>query len=117
MDSNADIQSRNKELLSEFLTNGLGAISSDFLWAAKHLGLEEWAFTQLQNRFGADSEMTAGELITSVQRNSKRMTVEMSEITELLVSSGYESTMVHGILATLSQAMHGKKIPYSDSKV
>jgi hypothetical protein len=40
----------------------------------------------------------------------------MSDVTELLVGAGYDSTMVHSILATLSQVMHGKKIPYSDLK-
>ena len=116
MEHSSNPLSNEQVLLSALLTNGLAAVSCDFLWAAKKLGLEEWAKAELACNFGSDSDISATRLLSETQSNAKRMTVEMSNITELLINAGYESTMVHSVLATLSQVMHGKKIPFSDSK-
>ena len=66
--------------------------------------------------FEASDAATVKRILAETQQTAKLGTVQMSDVTELLVGAGYDSTMVHSILATLSQVMHGKKIPYSDLK-
>lgn len=105
-----------KKLLRLALDKGIAAVLIDFLWAAKAVGLQDWAIQEALAEFDASSAETAKRYLSDNQQNAKLGTLQMSDITELLVGAGYESTMVHGTLATLSQVMHGKKIPYSDLK-
>jgi 3-hydroxyisobutyrate dehydrogenase-like beta-hydroxyacid dehydrogenase len=103
-----------RKLLSSILTEGMTAVSIDFIWAAKQMGLENWAIEELKREFDSSSAATARGYLIETQQNAKRKTIEMTDVTEMLVEVGYQSTMVHNILATLSQLMHGKKIPFSD---
>lgn len=106
-------QEEAQRLLSQVLEKGVAAVLADYLWAAKTLKLDAWAIEEASREFGTE---TVKRLLVDTQQNAKLGTMQMSQVTELLVGAGYESTMVHGILATLSQVMHGKKIPHSDSK-
>lgn len=106
----------NKTLLRLVLDRGMASVLIDFLWAAKALGLQAWAIEEALTEFDASSADTVKRYLAENQKNAKLGTLQMSDVTEMLVGAGYESTMVHGTLATLSQVMHGKKIPYSDLK-
>ena len=105
-----------KTQLRMALDRGLAAVLIDFLWAAKAMGLESWAIEEAKREFDQSTAKTVEDYLADAQQNAKRGTLDLSNITEMLVGAGYESTMVHGALATLSQVMHGKKIPFSDSK-
>ena len=100
-----------KKQLRLVLDKGVAAVLTDFLWAAKALKLQDWAIEEAGRELDPD---TVKKLLTDAQQNAKLGTMQMSDATELLVGAGYESTMVHGIMATLSQVMHGKKVPFSD---
>ena len=102
-----------RELLSSLLTKGMAAVAIDYLWAAKALGLEDWALEELKNEFDSSSSSTALRYLADTQRNAKRRQVEMADISEILSGSGYESTMVHGIEATLTLIVHSKKVPFA----
>lgn len=102
-----------RELLSSLLTKGVAAVAIDYLWAAKALGLEDWALEELKNEFDSSSSSTALRYLADTQRNAKRRQVEMADISEILSGSGYESTMVHGIEATLTLIVHSKKVPFA----
>jgi hypothetical protein len=105
-----------KKLLRLLLDKGIASVLADFLWASKSLKLEAWAIDEVLAEFDASDADSIKRLMAETQQNAKLGTVQMSDVTEMLVGAGYESTMVHSILATLSQVMHGKKIPYSDLK-
>lgn len=100
-----------KKQLRLVLDKGVAAVLTDFLWAAKALKLQDWAIEEAERELDPD---TVKKLLADAQQNAKLGTMQMSDVTELLVGAGYESTMVHGIMATLSQVMHGKKVPFSD---
>ena len=102
-----------KALLLKMLTEGIAAVSIDFLWAAKSLGLENWAFEELKREFDSSDAETAQLQLNSALLNAKRSTIEMTQITELLAGARYESTMTHGTMATYSQIMHSKPIPFA----
>ena len=105
-----------RKLLRSVLAKGMASVLIDFIWAAKSMGLEEWALEEAKQEFDSSNAATAQRYLSGTQQHAKRRTVEMSDVTEMLVEAGYESTMVHSILATLSQVMHGKKIPYSEQE-
>jgi putative dehydrogenase len=103
-----------RKLLRSVLAKGMASVLIDSMWAAKSMGLQEWALEEAKREFDSSSAKTVQRYLSGTQQHAKRRTVEMSDVTEMLVDAGYESTMVHSILATLSQVMHGKKIPYSE---
>jgi hypothetical protein len=103
-----------REMLSFMLKQGMAAVLADYLWAAKSLGLQDWAFDEAQREFDSINSESAKEILSATQKQAKFLTVEMSNLTALLVGAGYESTTVHGMLATFSQVMHGKRIPFAD---
>ena len=104
----------SRKLLSNLIQNGLTAVVIDALWAAKSLGIETWAFDHLNKEL---ENMDAGKLhsyLSSTARNSKRDSVEISEVIEMLATSHYESTVVNSIELTLSHVIHGRKIPFAE---
>jgi hypothetical protein len=105
-----------QKMLSFMLSQGIAAALTDYLWAAKTLGMQDWAFDQAKGQFDAINAEYAQEIIDATQKHAKLLTVEMSNLTELLVNAGYESTTVHGMLATFSQVMHSKRIPFANLK-
>lgn len=113
--TNHEIDDDNaKKLLRLALDKGMAAVLIDFLWAANALGLQDWAIEEVMNEFDASTANTVKQYLVETQQHAKLGTVQMSDVTQLLVEAGYESTMVHSILATLSQVMHGKKIPFAN---
>ena len=102
-----------KSLLLKMLAEGITAVSIDFLWAAKSLGLENWAFEELKREFDSSDAATAQLYLNSALQNAKRSTIEMTQVNELLAEARYDSTMAHGTMATLSQIMHSKPIPFA----
>ncbi len=113
-DKSEDLEAR--EMLSFMLSQGIAAVLADYLWAAKSLGIQDWAFDEAQREFEAINSESAKEIVSATQKQAKLLTVEMSNLTALLVGAGYESTTVHGMLATFSQVMHGKRIPFAGTK-
>ena len=103
-----------REMLSFMLKQGMAAVLTDYLWAAKSLGMQDWAFDEVKREFDAINSEAANAILSATQKQAKFLTVEMSNLTALLVGAGYESTTVHGMLATFSQVMHGKRIPFAE---
>jgi hypothetical protein len=111
-DKSDDLAAR--ELLSFMLKQGMAAVLTDYLWAAKSLGMQDWAFDEAKREFEAINSESAKKILSATQKQAKLLTVEMSNLTALLVGAGYESTTVHGMLATFSQVMHSKRIPFAE---
>ena len=105
----------SRRLLSFMLNQGIAAVLTDYLWAAKSLGMQDWAFDEAKRELEALNAGSAQEIVSSTQKQAKLLTVEMSNLTEILVTAGYESTTVHGMLATFSQVMHSKRIPFAQT--
>ena len=103
-----------RKLLSNLIQKGLKAVVIDALWAATSLGIEAWALDYLNHELeNMDAEKLQTYLSDTAQ-NSKRDSVEISEVIEMLATSHYESTMVNSIELTLSHVIHGRKIPFAD---
>lgn len=102
-----------KAHLLKLLNEGMSAVTIDFLWAAKSLGLEHWAFEELKREFDSSNSETAQRYLNGTLQHAKRSTIEMTQINEFLAGAGYQSTMTHGTMATLSQIMHSKPIPFA----
>jgi putative dehydrogenase len=117
---NLDVVSENagdaaaRRLLFSLFTEGLTATIADTLWAAKSMGLENWAFDAIRSALESANASTVQSYIDETGKFPKRHSVAMADIAETLASSGYESTMVNGIGLTFSHIMHGRKIPFAD---
>jgi hypothetical protein len=111
-DESKDAEARR--LLSFMLNQGIAAVLTDYLWAAKSLGMQDWAFDEAKRELDTLNAESAKEIVSATQKQAKLLTVELSNLTELLVTAGYESTTVHGMLATFSQVMHSKRIPFAE---
>ena len=84
-------------------------------WAAESLGIEEWAWKDIQAELTSFNADAAQALIDDAAHNFKRHQIAMQDVVELLASSGYDSTMIAPIQFTHGRIMHGKKIPYSQT--
>lgn len=104
-----------RKLIRSILAKGMAAIVIDALWAAKSMGLEEWAFDEIRNEFDSSSRKTVQRYLDGTQQHSKRRSVEMADVVEMLSDANYESTMVSGVELTLSRVIHGTRIPYADA--
>lgn len=102
-----------RKLLKLVLDKGMAAVAIDFMWAAKELGLADWAYAELTAEYESSNAKTAKNLLSSTQANPKLGSVELADVNEMLSAAGYESTMVHGIEATLSQIVHSKRVPFA----
>jgi 3-hydroxyisobutyrate dehydrogenase-like beta-hydroxyacid dehydrogenase len=103
-----------RRILRSILDKGLAAVISDTLWAAKSLGMDGWAIEAIKREFDTNNAETVQALLNDTGKHPKRRSVEMSDISELLSESNYDSTMVNGIGLTYSHVMHGRKIPFAD---
>ena len=102
-----------RTLIRTLLTNGLAEVVADTLWAAESLGIEQWAWKDIQAHLTSLNPEAAQDLIDDAAHNFKRHQIAMQDVVELLASSGYDSTMIAPIQFTHGRIMHGKKIPYS----
>jgi L-threonate 2-dehydrogenase len=100
--------------IRSLLTNAIAAVIIDVLWAAKALGMEQWALDEIQSQLESNNHPTVQQYLDAVGSNAKRLSVELGDTVELLASAGYDSTMLNGIAATLSKAMHNIKIPFAN---
>lgn len=102
-----------RTLIRTLLTNGLAEVVADTLWAAESLGIEQWAWKDIQAHLTSLNPEAAQDLIDDAAHNFKRHQIAMQDVVELLAGSGYDSTMIAPIQFTHGRIMHGKKIPYS----
>ena len=79
------------------------------------LGIEEWAWKDIQAQLTSLNPEVAQSLIDDAAHNFKRHQIAMQDVVEILAGSGYESTMIAPIQFTHGRIMHGKKIPYSQA--
>ena len=100
--------------LRSLIDNGISAVLVDVLWAAKELGLESWALKEIQNQLEAMDATPVQTRLNQTAKNAKKRSVALGDTVELLAAVGYESTMLNGIAATLSKAMHNVKIPFAN---
>ena len=103
-----------RKLVWNLLERGMATLMTDTLWAAKSMGMEDWAIEAIKAEFNASTEQTVQEYLNETGRNPKRGSVEMGDVAEMLAEFGYESTKVNGIALTLSHVMHGRRIPFAD---
>jgi len=102
-----------RTLIRTLLANGLAEVVADTLWAAESLGIEDWAWQDIQDKFTALNGDAAQDLIDDTAHNFKRHQIAMQDVVEILSGSGYDSTMIAPIQFTHGRIMHGKKIPHS----
>ena len=95
------------------LRNGLAEVLTDTLWAAESLGIEDWAWEDIQQSLTEMNTDSAQALIDDAAYNFKPHQIAMHDVVEILAESGYESTMIAPIQFTHGRLMHGKKIPHS----
>jgi len=102
-----------RKLIRSVLAKGIAAVTIDYLWAAESLGLEEWAYGEVQREFDAMSAETAKRYLTGTVRHVKRRQIEMLDVNEMLNESGYLSTIVPAIELTYNRVIHSVKVPFS----
>lgn len=100
-------------LIRSLLRNGLAEVLTDTLWAAESLGIEDWAWEDIQKTLTEMDAASAQALIDDAAYNFKPHQIAMQDVVEILAESGYESTMIAPIQFTHGRLMHGKKIPHS----
>lgn len=103
-----------RKLIGGILDRGMAALVTDTLWAAKSLGLEDWAIEAVREKFDSASAATVQGYLNETGLNPKRLSVEMGDVVEMLTDANYDSTMVNGISLTFSHVMHGRRIPFAD---
>lgn len=102
-----------RQLLRNLLAKSLTGALTDTLWAAESIGLQDFAWQEIQRQFEGMTAASAQELINDAAHNFKRHQIEMQDVVEILAQSGYESTMIAPIQFTHGRIMHGKKIPHA----
>jgi putative dehydrogenase len=102
-----------RKLLRSILAKGMAGVLIDCLWAAESMGLQDWAFDEIQREFDSSSAETAKRYLSGTAQHLKRRQIEMMDVTEMLNEVGYQSTMVDGVALTYSRILHGKRIPFS----
>lgn len=105
-----------RKLLRSIFAKGMAAVVIDYLWAAKEMGLENWAFEEVIAEFESSNGQTVQRYLSGTAKHAKRRSVEMSDVVAMLSEVGYDSTMVGPIELTLNRVIHSKKIPFSDSE-
>ena len=103
-----------RKLIRSVLAKGMAALVIDTLWAAKSVGLQEWALEEINREFDTNSSKTVKRYLDGTQQHAKRRSVEMSDVVEMLSDAGYESTMVRGVELTLSRIIHGVRVPFAE---
>ena len=105
-----------RKLLRSIVAKGMAALIIDCLWAAQSMGLEEWAIDEIKREFDSSDSSTVQRYLDGTAKHAKRRQVEMSDVVQMLSESGYDSTMVAPVELTLSRVIHGKKIPFADTR-
>lgn len=105
----------SRALIRTLLRNGLAEVLTDTLWAAESLGIEDWAWGDIQKTLTEMNAVSAQALIDDAAYNFKPHQIAMQDVVEILAESGYESTMIAPIQFTHGRLMHGKKIPHSQA--
>jgi 3-hydroxyisobutyrate dehydrogenase-like beta-hydroxyacid dehydrogenase len=103
-----------RNLLRGLLEKGIAAVVVDTLWAAKSLGLQDWAIEAIKAELESSGSETVQAQLDDTGKYPKRKSVEMADVVEMLSEAKYDSTMVNGIELTLSHVIHGRKIPFAD---
>jgi 3-hydroxyisobutyrate dehydrogenase-like beta-hydroxyacid dehydrogenase len=103
-----------RQQIRSMLKKGMAAVAIDALWAAKSVGLQDWAIEEIKNEFEISSSQTAQRHLDDTQQHPKRHSVEMADVVEMLSEAGHESTMVRGIELTLSRVIHGVRVPFAE---
>ncbi len=103
-----------RKLMRWFAAEGMAALMTDYLWAAKSLGIADWAIDDARQAFAASSPETLQAYLDDTGKHAKRHTVELTDMLEMLAESGHESTMANAIGLTMSHVMHGRKVPFAD---
>ncbi|TQO20573.1 3-hydroxyisobutyrate dehydrogenase-like beta-hydroxyacid dehydrogenase [Rhodoglobus vestalii] len=102
-----------RKLIRSVLAKGIAAVTIDYLWAAESLGLQEWAYEEVQREFDAMSAETAQRYLSGTVKHVKRRQIEMIDVNEMLNESGYLSTIVPAIELTYNRVIHSVKVPFS----
>lgn len=105
-----------RELIRSMVTKGMAAVAIDALWAAKELGLQDWAIDEIKREFESATAGSFQRQLDATAKNPKRHSVELGNVVEMLSEAGYESTTLNGVAATLSKVMHSKKIPHASTE-
>ncbi|MFM1950407.1 MAG: hypothetical protein RL418_94 [Actinomycetota bacterium] len=102
-----------RKLLRSIFAKGMAALVIDYLWAAKEMGLENWALEEVMNEFDTSNRNTVTRYLNGTAKHAKRRSIEMADVVAMLAEVGYDSTMVAPIELTLNKVIHSKKIPFA----
>lgn len=105
-----------RHLIRSMLSKGLTGVVIDTLWAAESLGIQQWAWEEIQREFDA---LTAEKIHDNISETSvyfKRQQIEIVDVVEMVADSGYESTMMPPVQFNYGRIMHSKKIPFAKPK-
>jgi len=103
-----------RKLLRSMFAKGMAAVIIDYLWAAKEMGLQDWAIEEVMSEFDSSDRTTVQRYLSGTAKHAKRRSVEMADVVSMLSEIGYDSTMVGPIELTLNRIIHSKKVPFSD---
>ncbi len=103
-----------RKLIRSILEKGVAALVIDTLWAAKAMGLQDWAIDEIRREFESSSAQTVKHYLDHTQQHPKRESVEIADVVEMLSDAKYESTMVRAIELTLSRVIHGVRVPFAE---
>lgn len=102
-----------RKLIRSVLMKGIAAVTIDYLWAAESLGLEQWAYEEVQREFNAMNAETVQRYLSGTVRHVKRRQIEIIDVNEMLNDSGYLSAIVPAIELTYNRVIHSVKVPFS----
>ncbi len=105
-----------RNLLSNMLAKNIAGAVIDYMWAAEQLGLQDWAFEELQQEFDSMTAATAkGHLVDTV-KHAKRREIEMMDVVEMLEGVNYQSLFAAPNQLIYNKIYHLKKVPFSDQE-
>jgi putative dehydrogenase len=72
----------------------MAGVIIDCLWAAESMGLQNWAYQEILDKFDSSSAEKAKRYLSGTVQHVKRRQIEMMDVVEMLNEAGYESTMI-----------------------
>lgn len=107
-------QAAAHNLLSNMLAKNIAGAVIDYMWAAEQLGLQDWAFEELQQEFDSMTAATAKGYLVDTVKHAKRREIEMMDVVEMLEGVNYQSLFAAPNQLIYNKIYHLKKVPFSD---
>ncbi len=69
-----------RKLLRSILAKGMAGVLIDCLWATESMGLQDWAFEEIQREFDSSSSATSKRYLSGTAQHLKRRQIEMMDV-------------------------------------